>query len=85
MLEKTNPGIVTYSETDEMGCSKYLFMSLAVSIQGFRATCHLVLCVDRAFLKINYGGTMLAAIAQDANMQLYSIAFGAVDSENNES
>ena len=28
---------------------------------------------------------MLAAIAQDANRQLYPVAFGAVDSENNDS
>ena len=85
ILEKTNLGTITHLETDEMGRFKYFFMLLDACIRGFRTACRPMLCVDGSFLKTNCGGTMLAAIAQDANRQLYPVAFGAVDSENNDS
>ncbi|PON65535.1 hypothetical protein PanWU01x14_115470, partial [Parasponia andersonii] len=84
MLEKTNPGTITYLETDEMGRFKYFFMSLGASIRGFRTACRPMLYVDGSFLETNCGGTMLA-IAQDTNRQLYPVAFGVVDLENNDS
>lgn len=60
-------------------------MSLGVSIRGFRSCIRPVLCVDASFLKHKIGGQLLVAIAVDANEQLYPVAFGVVDSENNNS
>ncbi|XP_047320369.1 uncharacterized protein LOC124924361 [Impatiens glandulifera] len=47
--------------------------------------CRPVLCIDASFLKHKVGGQLLVAIALDANEQLYPVAFGVVDSENNNS
>ena len=41
--------------------------------------------VDGTFLTGKYRGTLLGAVAQDANRQLFPLAFGIVDSENNSS
>ena len=41
--------------------------------------------MDGTFLTGRYGGVLLVATAQDANKQIYILAFAIVDSENNES
>ncbi|XP_047331185.1 uncharacterized protein LOC124934712 [Impatiens glandulifera] len=68
--------------------SSYLFMlaknNPGCSIRGFRY-CRPVLSVDASFLKHKIGGQLLIAIALDANEQLFPLAFGVVDSENNNS
>ncbi|XP_047331533.1 uncharacterized protein LOC124935119 [Impatiens glandulifera] len=84
MLAKINPGTITDIQTDEHGHFRCMFMSLGFSIRGFRY-CHSVLCVDANFLKHKIGCQLLVAIALDANEQLYLVAFGVVDSENNNS
>ena len=84
-LEMKNPGTITDIQTDEIGHFRYMFMSLGVSIRGFKSWCRPVLCVDASFLKHKIGGQLLVAIALDANEQLYPVAFGVVDSENNNS
>ncbi|XP_062075264.1 uncharacterized protein LOC133779305 [Humulus lupulus] len=40
---------------------------------------------DGTFLSTQCGGTLLCAMGQDANKQIYPIAFSVVDSENNDS
>ncbi|XP_047340744.1 uncharacterized protein LOC124944521 [Impatiens glandulifera] len=85
MLELNNPGTITDIHTDELGHFKYMFMSLGVSIRGFKSCCRPVLCIDSSFLKHTVEGKLLVAIALDANEQLYPVAFGVVDSENNNS
>ena len=42
-----------------------------------------VIAVDGTHLKGRFGGTMFVATAQDGNEQVYPIAFGYGDSENN--
>ena len=44
-----------------------------------------VIIVDATFLTGKYGGSLLIATAQDANQQIYPLAFAVVDSENNAS
>ena len=44
-----------------------------------------VVVVDGTFLTGEYKGTLLGAVTQDANMKLYPLAIGIVDSENNAS
>ncbi|XP_062100890.1 uncharacterized protein LOC133806819 [Humulus lupulus] len=52
---------------------------------GFKTYIRPVICVDGTFLTTRYGGTLLCAMGQDANKQIYLIAFSVVDSENNDS
>ena len=85
MLQKKNPGTLTDIQTDELGQFRYMFLSIGVSISGFLSSCRPVICVDASFLKHKIGGQLLVAIALDANEQLYPVAFGVVDSENNNS
>ncbi|KAK2663535.1 hypothetical protein Ddye_002109 [Dipteronia dyeriana] len=58
-------------------------MSLGASLIGFRRCMHPVIAVDGTCLKGRFGGTMFVATTQDGNEQVYPIAFGYDDSENN--
>ncbi|XP_060973682.1 uncharacterized protein LOC133038971 [Cannabis sativa] len=44
-----------------------------------------IIHIDGTFLKTKYGGTLLVAVAYDANNQLFPVAFAIVDSENHDS
>ncbi|CAA7025710.1 unnamed protein product [Microthlaspi erraticum] len=44
-----------------------------------------VIVVDGTHLTGKYGGVLLVAAGQDANFQVFPLAFGIVDAENNES
>ncbi|KAL5552409.1 hypothetical protein UlMin_002585 [Ulmus minor] len=66
MLEKLNPGTVTHIEVDGESRFKYLFLAFGVAIRGF---CYMrkVVGIDRTFLKGQYWGVLLVAMAQDGN------------------
>ncbi|XP_062085382.1 uncharacterized protein LOC133791471 [Humulus lupulus] len=83
MLEQKNPGTITdiVREDDRF---KYCFWSLDACRRGFKF-CRPVISIDGTFLKTKYGGTMLLAVAYDANNQLFPMAFAIVDSENHDS
>ena len=81
MLEKLNPGIVTRIEVDGESRFKYLFLAFGVAIRGFRYM-RKVVRIDVTFLKGQYRGVLLVATAQDGNGQCYPLAWGIVDSEN---
>ncbi|KAL5544667.1 hypothetical protein UlMin_008451 [Ulmus minor] len=81
MLEKLNPGTVTRIEVDGESRFKYLFLAFGVAIRGFRYMRKLV-GIDGTFLKGQYWGVLLVATAQDSNDQCYPLAWGIVDSEN---
>ncbi|KAK2634777.1 hypothetical protein Ddye_029569 [Dipteronia dyeriana] len=53
------------------------------SVRGFQRCMHPVIAVDGTHLKGRFGGTILVATAQYENEQVYPIAFGYSDSENN--
>ncbi|KAK2662336.1 hypothetical protein Ddye_000910 [Dipteronia dyeriana] len=53
------------------------------SLYRFRRCMRLVIVVDCTHLKGRLGGTMFVATAKDGNEQVYPIAFGYGDSENN--
>src|SRR5690606_11425483 len=55
------------------------------SIQGFNSFMRRVIAVDRTFLKNKYKGVLLVATTLDGNPNLYPIAVGVVDSENERS
>ena len=83
VLEQQNPGTITELQCTDDGKFLYFFMSLGSSIRGFRRCMRPVIAVDGTHLKGRFGGTMFVATAQDGNEQVYPIAFGYGDSENN--
>lgn len=85
LLLETNPTSVVALETelDSTGTErfKYLFLSLAASIKGY-SYIRKVVMIDGTHLRGRYGGFLIAASAQDANLQLFPLALGIVNSEN---
>ncbi|CAA7015097.1 unnamed protein product [Microthlaspi erraticum] len=88
ILKLANPGTVADLETekDDEGVDRflYLFLSFGASIKGFRRLRH-VIVLDGTHLTGKFMGTLLTASGQDANFQVFPLAFAMVDSENNES
>ncbi|XP_010507504.1 PREDICTED: uncharacterized protein LOC104784138 [Camelina sativa] len=82
MLQEANPGTFTNYEIDFDGRFKYLFISFGQSRRGFYKAMRKVIVVDGTFLKNKYKGVLLVATAVDGNSNLYPIAFGIADSEN---
>ncbi|KAL0696746.1 hypothetical protein Bca4012_063926 [Brassica carinata] len=85
MIKEANPGTHTHYVTNEKGRFMYLFMSFGQSARGFYNAMRRVIVVDGTFLKNKNKGTLLVATAVDGNSNLYPIAFGLVDSENDDS
>ncbi|XP_013624453.1 PREDICTED: uncharacterized protein LOC106330549 [Brassica oleracea var. oleracea] len=85
MIEDANPGSHTHYETKKDGRFMYLFMPFGQSVRGFHSHMRRVIVVDGTFLKNKYKGVLLVATAVDGNSNLYPIAFGVADSENEES
>ncbi|XP_062075857.1 uncharacterized protein LOC133779983 [Humulus lupulus] len=84
MVQNSNPGVYTRLIVDEEQKFIYLFLSLGVSIRGFRYM-RKVIYIDGTHLKNQFGGNLLIATAQYGNFQIYHLAFGIVDSENDAS
>ncbi|KAL1192056.1 hypothetical protein V5N11_029955 [Cardamine amara subsp. amara] len=85
IVQEANPGTFTNYETDCDGRFKYLFISFGQSIRGFNKSIRKVIVVDGTFLKNKYKGVLLVATTVDGNSNLYPIAFGIADSENDRS
>lgn len=87
-LAVANPGSVVAIETapseEDLKRFKYLFLSFGASAKGYRYM-RKVIVVDGTHLKGKYNGCLLSASAQDANYQIFSIAFAIVDGENDQS
>ncbi|CAA7025144.1 unnamed protein product [Microthlaspi erraticum] len=85
LLKCANPGSITHlhTEVDEKGATrfKYAFMALKACVDGWK---HLrkILVVDGTHMFGKYRGCLLTASGQDANFQVFPIAFAVVDSEN---
>ncbi|KAM6548512.1 hypothetical protein CsatB_020188 [Cannabis sativa] len=77
MLEQKNPGTIT-DIVSEDNRFKYCFWSLDACRKGFKY-CRPVISIDGTFLKTKYGGTLLVAVAYDANNQLFPVALAIVD------
>ena len=81
MIEKVNLGTITHIEVNGDNRFKYLFLAFGVAIKGFEFMWKVV-GIDDTFLKSQYKGVLLVATTQDGNGQCYSIAWGIIDSEN---
>ncbi|CAA7035627.1 unnamed protein product [Microthlaspi erraticum] len=79
-----NPGTVTDIETelDVDGNKRFLyaFLSFGASITGF-SRLRRVVVVDGTHLLGKYKGVLLTAVGQDANFQVFPLAYALVDSE----
>ncbi|XP_022846397.1 uncharacterized protein LOC111369148 [Olea europaea var. sylvestris] len=85
VLGESNPGTVTHIEIDSRNMFYYFFLALGARIRGYLHYLRPVICVDDSHLKGLYKGTLLLATAQDANKQIYPLAWGIVDVETNRS
>ncbi|KAG7558554.1 MULE transposase domain [Arabidopsis thaliana x Arabidopsis arenosa] len=85
MLTRANTGTVTDLQTEEDGNGdsrfKYCFVALGASVRGWSFMRDVVI-IDGAHLRGKYAGCLLTASAQDGNFQIFPIAFGIVDGEN---
>ena len=82
MLEKMNPGTITRILTDDDNSFRYCFMALGGSIKRFSSFIRPVVAVDGTTLKHKYSGYLYIASALDGNGQIFPIAFGIGDGEN---
>ncbi|KAH9715482.1 SWIM-type domain-containing protein [Citrus sinensis] len=84
VLTTANEGTVTHLEQDGDGNFLYYFVALGYSIKGFMQYIRPVIAVDGTHLKGLYRGSMFVATCLDGNNQLYPLAIGIMDSENND-
>ncbi|XP_048605475.1 uncharacterized protein LOC106355220 [Brassica napus] len=84
MIRRANPSTVTRLQIDELGRFMYVFLAFGASVNGFPFM-HKGVVVDGTFLNGKYKGTLLTALAQDGNFQIFPIAFAVVDTENDDS
>ena len=81
MLMATNPGSVVNLEVTDGNKFQYLFIAFAASIHGF-SYCRPVISIDTTHLKVC---VLFTAVCYDANQQIFPLAFGVWDSENDAS
>ncbi|MED6126827.1 hypothetical protein PIB30_116841 [Stylosanthes scabra] len=81
----SNPGTTIDLDVTEMPDSVPLFRRLYICFEacrkGFVLGCRPFIGLDGTFLKGFYDGQLLTAIGQDANNQIFPIAYAVVDSE----
>ncbi|KAL0826640.1 hypothetical protein Bca101_050317 [Brassica carinata] len=80
-ISLANPDSITAIELDSINRFKYIFLSFGASIKGFKYQ-RRVIVVDGTHLSGKYGGVMLIAAAQDGSFQIFPLAFGIVDAED---
>nr|XP_009788973.1 PREDICTED: uncharacterized protein LOC104236690 [Nicotiana sylvestris] len=84
MIKSKNPGIYTNIKIDENNRFFYMFYAYGSSITGWNH-CRPVIAVDATFLKSKFRGVLMISVSKDANNQIFSLAFGIAESENNNS
>ncbi|XP_021757220.1 uncharacterized protein LOC110722252 [Chenopodium quinoa] len=61
---------------------KSIFISFKAVLDGLFAGCRSIIRVDGTYLKGNYGGVLLVAVALNANNELFPVAWATVEAEN---
>ncbi|KAH9667253.1 SWIM-type domain-containing protein [Citrus sinensis] len=84
VLTAVNEGTVTHIEQDGDGNFLYYFVALGSFIKDFMQYIRPVITVDGTHLKGLYRESMFVATCLDGNNQLYLLAIGIMDSENND-
>ena len=83
VLTKANEGTMTHLQQDGDDNFLYYFVAFGYSIKGFMQYIRSVFTVDGTHLKGLYRESMFVATCLDNNNQLYPLAIGVMDSENN--
>ncbi|XP_056841759.1 uncharacterized protein LOC108858499 [Raphanus sativus] len=81
---RENLSTVARLQIDENGKFMYVFLAFGASVNGFPFM-RKVVVVNGTFLNGRYKGTLLTALAQDGNFQIFPVAFAVVDTENDDS
>ncbi|XP_074360664.1 uncharacterized protein LOC141700902 [Apium graveolens] len=82
-IRRSNPGsIASVYVNPSDGCFQRLFVSYHASIYGFLNACRPLLSLDRIVLESKYLSTLLVATGYDGNGELFPLAFGVVEEEN---
>ncbi|KAL5548130.1 hypothetical protein UlMin_003361 [Ulmus minor] len=81
---KLLPGYLHMLMDTNLGSFQYLFIAFVASIHGF-SYCRPVISIDATHLKGKYRGVLFTAVCHDANQQIFPLAFGVGDSENDAS
>ncbi|XP_010467704.1 PREDICTED: uncharacterized protein LOC104747717 [Camelina sativa] len=85
LVKSTNPGTITdlHTTVDKKGNTlfKYLFFAFGACIDGYKFL-RKVIVIDGTAMKGKYKGCLVAASGQDGNLQIYPLAFGVVEVEN---
>ncbi|XP_062103044.1 uncharacterized protein LOC133814042 [Humulus lupulus] len=84
MLKQANPGTITHLLTDKEDRLKYLYIVFSNSIKGWRYL-RSIIAVDGTFLKNAHGGSLFSASTLDSNNNIFVLAFGIANSENDNS
>ncbi|XP_062100401.1 uncharacterized protein LOC133806297 [Humulus lupulus] len=84
MLKQANPGTVTHLLTDNEDRFKCLYIAFSNSIKAWRYLWPIIV-VDGTFLKNAHGSTLFSASTLDPNNNIFVLAFGIADSENDNS
>ncbi|XP_073137618.1 uncharacterized protein [Henckelia pumila] len=82
-VKETNPGSFVGCEIDPM-TKKFqrLFICFHACLVGFTSGCRPLLFLDGCHIKNKYKGSLLVAVAKDANDDLFTLAYAVVDAEN---
>jgi len=85
LLQQANLGSLCFTEYDDERNGprrfKYQFIAFATSIKGYEYMWK-VIVVDGTSMNGRYGGCFISACCQDGNFQIFLIAIGIVNSEN---
>ncbi|KAK2655056.1 hypothetical protein Ddye_008108 [Dipteronia dyeriana] len=81
-LEEVNPGTITALKTNVANQFEYMFIAHAASLHGFLTVIRPVIAIDGTHLKGKFFGIMFVAICLDGNNQVFPLAYGFGDVEN---
>ncbi|XP_070020845.1 uncharacterized protein [Nicotiana sylvestris] len=83
-MTSKNQGTYTNIKIDDNNRFLYMFYAYGSSIAGWNH-CRPVIAIDATFLKSKYRGVLMISVSKDANNQIFPLAFGIAESENNNS
>jgi hypothetical protein len=85
-IKRSNPSSSCFIDTIPIPNAPPQFQRIYICLdackKGFKAGCRPFIGLDGCFLKGYYGGQLLSAVGQDANNQIFVIAYAIVDVEN---
>ncbi|KAK2661368.1 hypothetical protein Ddye_007901 [Dipteronia dyeriana] len=81
-LTEVNPRTISTIKINVVNQFEYMFITHATSLHRFHAVIRLVIAIDGTHLKGKFSGIMFVAICLDANNQVFPLAYGFDDVED---